>query len=73
MPVPAHLQNDELKGRAIKLGSEWVMLRDVQNVTPVNGPQGVELRVRRKGGKPDKTYRGRFVDDVHRALKKEGF
>ena len=73
MPLPVHLQNPNLKGRAIKVSGEWLMLRDILNVVPAHGPSGVELRIKRKGNKPDKTYKGRHVDDVHRALKKEGF
>lgn len=59
------------RSRFIKLGAEWLDLADVTKVTPSHGPSGVRLKVKHKDGEMD--YEGSLVDDVHKALKKEGF
>lgn len=63
----------EFKSRFIKLGlGVWVDLKDITKVTPAHGTNGVQLNIQRKG-EGMFHYKGPLVDDVHRALKKEGF
>ena len=68
MGVPVPLQNrDAIKGRWIKLGPEWVRLKDITQVTVTGTGRNRKLKVKHKKGK-EHEFSSDLLDEVKAIL-----